>query len=212
MLLNALACRRLALRPFLSLALAAALALAGIAPASAQQAVATGTVRVHVETTVGSFTVELDAARAPLSTANFLQYVRDRHYDGTLFHRVIGNFMVQGGGYLPDGTLKPVRGGTPNESGNGLSNRRGTVAMARTADPHSGDSQFFVNLVDNIALDPSPSRWGYAVFGRVVEGMEVIDRIASVPTGSRPGFEEDAPLEPVLIVSARVVGEADAAK
>ncbi len=93
--------------------------------------------------------------------------------------------MVQGGGYLPDGTEKPVRGGVPNESGNGLSNRRGTVAMARTGDPHSGTSQFYVNVGDNIALDPSPTRWGYAVFGRVVEGMEVIDRIASVATGSR---------------------------
>lgn len=193
--------------------LPALLALAWILPATAQEVAAvTGTPRVRIETTLGAFTVELDASRAPLSAANFLQYVRDRHYDGTLFHRVIGNFMVQGGGFLPDGTLKPARPGIPNESGNGLSNRRGTLSMARTADPHSGDAQFFVNLVDNIALDPSPSRWGYAVFGRVIEGMEVIDRIASLPTGARPGFEEDAPLEPVLIVSARVVGEASAAQ
>jgi cyclophilin family peptidyl-prolyl cis-trans isomerase len=201
---NALFSRRLALLCLLS--------LAWIVPAAAQDAGVTGTPRVRIETTLGGFTVELDAARAPLSAANFLQYVRDRHYDGTLFHRVIGNFMVQGGGYLPDGALKPVRGGTPNESGNGLSNRRGTLAMARTDDPHSGDSQFFVNLVDNIALDPSPSRWGYAVFGRVVEGLEVIDRIASAPTGSRLTFEEDTPLEAILIVNARVVGEADTAK
>lgn len=204
--------RRLALRPLPWLTMALSLALAWITPAAAQQVAATGTPRVRIETTLGGFTVELDATRAPLSVANYLQYVRERHYDGTLFHRVIGNFMVQGGGYLPDGTLKPVRAVIPNESGNGLSNRRGTLAMARTADPHSGDSQFFVNLVDNIALDPSPMRWGYAVFGRVIEGMEVIDRIASVPTGARPGLEEDAPLEPVLIVSARVIGEADPAK
>jgi cyclophilin family peptidyl-prolyl cis-trans isomerase len=204
MLPNALSSRRLALLCLV--------ALAWIVPAAAQEAGVTGTPRVRFETTLGGFTVELDAARAPISAANFLQYVRDRHYDGTLFHRVIGNFMVQGGGYLPDGTLKPVRPGIPNESGNGLSNRRGTLSMARTAAPHSADSQFYVNLVDNIALDPSPSRWGYAVFGRVIEGMEVIDRIASLPTGARPGFEEDAPLEPVLIVSARVIGEADAAK
>jgi cyclophilin family peptidyl-prolyl cis-trans isomerase len=190
------------------LALPCLLALAWVAPATAQDAAITAAPRVRIETTLGAFTVELDAVRAPLSSGNFLQYVHEQHFDGTLFHRVIGNFMVQGGGYLPDGTLKPVRAGVPNESGNGLSNRRGTLAMARTAAPHSGDAQFFVNLVDNIALDPSPSRWGYAVFGKVIEGMEVIDRIASLPTGSRPGFEEDAPLEPVLIVSARVVGEA----
>lgn len=204
MLPNALAFRRLALL--------LALTVAWIVPAFAQDTAVAGNPRVRIETSMGAFTVELDAARAPLSSGNFLQYVREKHYDGTLFHRVIGNFMVQGGGYLPDGTLKPVRAGIPNESGNGLSNRRGTLSMARTAAPHSGDSQFYVNLVDNIALDPSPSRWGYAVFGRVIEGMDVIDRIASLPTGARPGFEEDAPLEPVLIVSARVVGEADAAK
>ena len=122
---------------------------------------------------------------ARLTSASFLQYVRDGHYDGTIFHRVIGNFVVQGGGYLPDGTEKPVRAGVPNESGNGLSNRRGTVAVARTENPHSGTSQFYLNVANNIALDPSPSRWGYAVFGRVVEGMDVVDRIASVATGSR---------------------------
>jgi cyclophilin family peptidyl-prolyl cis-trans isomerase len=120
--------------------------------------------------------------------------------------------MIQGGGHLPDGAEKPPRAGIPNESGNGLSNRRGTVAMARTGDPHSGNAQFFVNVADNIALDPSPARWGYAVFGRVVEGIDVVDRIASVATGARAGFAEDTPLEPVLIVSVRVVGEADAAK
>jgi peptidyl-prolyl cis-trans isomerase A (cyclophilin A) len=183
-------------------------------PAWSQEpiAVAGGPQRVRIETTLGALTVELESGRAPLSTANFLQYVRDRHYDGTLFHRVIGNFMVQGGGHLPDGAEKPTRAGIPNESGNGLSNRRGTVAMARTADPHSGNAQFFVNVADNLALDPSPSRWGYAVFGRVVEGMDVVDRIASSATGARATFEEDTPLEPVIIVSARVLGEADPSK
>ena len=146
--------------------------------------------------------------RAPLTAASFLQYVRDQHYDGTIFHRVIGNFVVQGGGYLPDGAEKPVRGGVPNESGNGLSNRRGTVALARTGDPHSGTSQFYVNVTDNIALDPSPTRWGYAVFGRVVEGMDVVERIASVATGSSGSFQEDAPLQPVVISTARIAGEA----
>ncbi len=178
-------------------------------PAWTQDAATLGTSKVRIETSLGAFTLEVDVGRAPLSVANFLQYVRDRHYDGTIFHRVIGNFMVQGGGYLPDGVEKPVRAGVPNESGNGLSNRRGTVAMARTGDPHSGNAQFFVNVVDNIALDPSPSRWGYAVFGRVVEGMEVVDRIASSATGARATFAEDTPLEPVVIVSARVLGEAD---
>jgi cyclophilin family peptidyl-prolyl cis-trans isomerase len=179
-----------------------------LVPASAQDATATGPQRVRFETTMGAFTIEVDTARAPLTSAGFLQYVRDGHYDGTIFHRVIGNFVVQGGGYLPDGTEKPVRAGVPNESGNGLSNRRGTVAVARTEDPHSGNAQFYLNVANNIALDPSPSRWGYAVFGRVIEGMDVIDRIASVATGSRGPFPEETPLEPVVIGTARIVGEA----
>jgi cyclophilin family peptidyl-prolyl cis-trans isomerase len=187
----------------------ALLLLAGpLVPASAQDATATGPQRVRFETTMGAFTIEVDTARAPLTSAGFLQYVRDGHYDGTIFHRVIGNFVVQGGGYLPDGTEKPVRAGVPNESGNGLSNRRGTVAVARTEDPHSGNAQFYLNVANNIALDPSPSRWGYAVFGRVIEGMDVIDRIASVATGSRGPFPEETPLEPVVIGTARIVGEA----
>ena len=187
----------------------ALLLLAGpLVPASAQDPTATGPQRVRFETTMGAFTIEVDTARAPLTSAGFLQYVRDGHYDGTIFHRVIGNFVVQGGGYLPDGTEKPVRAGVPNESGNGLSNRRGTVAVARTEDPHSGNAQFYLNVANNIALDPSPSRWGYAVFGRVIEGMDVIDRIASVATGSRGPFPEETPLEPVVIGTARIVGEA----
>ena len=187
----------------------ALLLLAGpLVPASAQDATATGPQRVRFETTMGAFTIEVDTARAPLTSASFLQYVRDGHYDGTIFHRVIGNFVVQGGGYLPDGTEKPVRAGVPNESGNGLSNRRGTVAVARTEDPHSGNAQFYLNVANNIALDPSPSRWGYAVFGRVIEGMDAIDRIASVATGSRGPFPEETPLEPVVIGTAHIVGEA----
>jgi peptidyl-prolyl cis-trans isomerase A (cyclophilin A) len=191
-------------RAFLPLLLAAGLS----APAWSQDAIQAGSQRVRFETTMGAFTIEVDPLRAPLTAANFLQYVRDQHYDGTIFHRIVGNFVVQGGGFLPEGTEKPVRGGVPNESGNGLSNRRGTVALARTGDPHSGTAQFFVNMADNIALDPSPMRWGYAVFGRVVDGMDVIDRIASVATGSRATFEEDTPLQPVVITTARIVGEA----
>jgi cyclophilin family peptidyl-prolyl cis-trans isomerase len=182
------------------------------APAWSQDAAPAVPQQVRFETTLGAFTVEVDPARAPLTAMSFLQYVRDQHYDGTIFHRVIGNFVVQGGGYLPDGAEKPVRSGVPNESGNGLSNRRGTVALARTGDPHSGTSQFYVNLADNIALDPSPARWGYAVFGRVVEGMDVVDRIASVATGSSGPFQEDAPLQPVVISTARIVGEAASRK
>ena len=191
-------------RVFLPLLLTAGVSV----PAWSQEAVLAGAQQVRFETTMGTFTVEVDPVRAPLTAASFLQYTRDQHYDGTMFHRVIGNFVIQGGGYLPDGTEKPVRGAVSNESGNGLSNRRGTVALARTGDPHSGTSQFYVNVADNIALDPSPARWGYAVFGRVVEGMDVIDRIASVATGSRATFEEDTPLQSVVITTARVVGEA----
>jgi cyclophilin family peptidyl-prolyl cis-trans isomerase len=198
---------------FPNLSRAMLLVAAGLcAPAWSQDAAPAGVQRVRFETALGAFTVEVDEARAPLTSVSFLQYVRDQHYDGTIFHRVIGNFVIQGGGYLPDGAEKPVRGGVPNESGNGLSNRRGTVALARTGDPHSGTSQFYVNLADNIALDPSPARWGYAVFGRVVEGMDVVDRIASVATGSSGPFQEDAPLQPVVISTARIVGEAASPK
>jgi cyclophilin family peptidyl-prolyl cis-trans isomerase len=193
------------------------LALATGLPALAQAqsslpAAPTGPVQVRITTTLGAFTVEVDPVRAPLTTANFLQYVRDGHYDGTIFHRVIGSFVVQGGGHLPDGSEKPTRPGVPNESGNGLSNRRGTIAMARVEAPHSGTAQFYINVTDNIALDPSPSRWGYAVFGRVVAGMDVVDRIASTATGARGPFAEDTPLEPVLIESATVPGDAAPAR
>ncbi|HET9693675.1 MAG TPA: peptidylprolyl isomerase [Steroidobacteraceae bacterium] len=187
------------------------LPVAGDALAQDPGSAPAGPVRVRFETTKGPFTVELDAGRAPLSVANFLQYVRDGHYDGTIFHRVIGNFIVQGGGFLPTGTEKPTRPALANESGNGLSNRRGTVAMARTEQPHSATSQFYVNLADNLVLDPGPTRWGYAVIGRVVEGMDVIDRIASLATGRQGPFPEDAPLEPVLIESAKVVASGLAA-
>jgi cyclophilin family peptidyl-prolyl cis-trans isomerase len=187
----------------------AALALFCVTSIAAAQAEPAAPVRVKFETTTGQFVVELDAARAPLSTANFSQYVRDGHYDGTIFHRVVGNFVVQGGGYSPDGVEKPTRPAIPNESGNGQSNRRGTVAMARHDDPHSASSQFYVNLVDNLSLDPAPTRWGYAVLGRVIEGMDVIDKIASVATGSKAPFGDDVPMEPVVITRASIVGPAD---
>jgi len=155
--------------------------------------------RVRLQTNKGNIVIELDPQRAPLSVANFLEYVRSGHYQGTTFHRVINNFVAQAGGYDEKQTEKPTRAAVANESGNGLSNRRGTVAMARTGAPHSGTSQFYINLGDNVALDPQVSRWGYAVFGRVVEGMEVVDAIASTETGEVGTFKSDVPLKPIVI-------------
>jgi cyclophilin family peptidyl-prolyl cis-trans isomerase len=193
------------LKLFATLALLCWVTLASAESAPAAPGTPAAPARVKFATTAGTFVVELDAARAPLSSANFLQYVRDGHYDGTIFHRVVGNFVVQGGGYALDGTEKPTRPTIPNESGNGLSNRRGTLALARHDDPHSAAAQFYVNIVDNLSLDPAPNRWGYAVFGRVVEGMDVIEKIASVATGNKAPFGDDVPVDPVVITKATVV-------
>jgi cyclophilin family peptidyl-prolyl cis-trans isomerase len=162
------------------------------------------TPRVRLTTTMGVIMLELDAQRAPLTVKNFLQYVRDHHYDATIFHRVIPGFVIQGGGYTDKNIEKPTRNPTPNESGNGLSNRRGTVGLARTGDPHSGTSQFYINIGENLQLDPQPGRWGYTVFGRVVEGMEVAMKISETPTGAKASLE-DVPLKQVLIEKAEVV-------
>jgi len=156
--------------------------------------------RVQVETSMGRFVIELDSERAPLTVANFLQYVHEGFYSGVIFHRVISNFIAQAGQYDEKYAEKKPRPTIPNESGNGLSNRRGTVGLARSADPHSGDAQFYVNLQDNGLLDPQPTRWGYTVFGRVVEGMNVIDDIGAVATGEAGPIEKDAPLKPVIII------------
>ena len=177
--------------------------LVSASPAYSQEAQQAA--RVRVQTTLGSFVIELDTARAPLTVANFLEYVRSGHYNGTVFHRVINNFVAQGGGYDEKFVEKPTRPGIPNESGNGLSNRRGTVGLARTGEPHSGNAQFYVNLADNAALDPQPSRWGYAVFGRVVEGMNVLDDIGAVATGSVGPFDKDIPLRTVVIQKVEVM-------
>jgi cyclophilin family peptidyl-prolyl cis-trans isomerase len=155
--------------------------------------------RVRVTTNLGAFVIALDVERAPLTVANFLEYVRAGHYNGTIFHRVVGNFVAQGGGFDPQYVEKPTRPGIPNESGNGLSNRRGTVGLARTGDPHSGNAQFYLNLADNAPLDPQPSRWGYAVFGAIVDGMNVVDDIGAAATGEIGPFERDAPLKPIVI-------------
>jgi cyclophilin family peptidyl-prolyl cis-trans isomerase len=163
--------------------------------------------RVAFETTHGDFTVELDAVRAPLTAENFLRYVRDGAYDGTTFHRVIANFVVQGGGYDLELRERQSRAAIANESGNGLSNRRGTLGLAREDSPHSGSSQFYVNLVDNLALDPLPTRWGYAVFGRVIEGMDVIDRIAHLKTETVATLGSDVPVDRPAIKRAWVIDD-----
>jgi cyclophilin family peptidyl-prolyl cis-trans isomerase len=167
---------------------------------------------VRVKTTMGSFVIELNSERAPLSVANFLEYVRAGHYSGTIFHRVVANFVAQGGGYDTQYVEKPTRPAVPNESGNGLSNLRGTVGMARAASPHSSNAQFYVNLVDNPSLDPQPTRWGYAVFGRVVEGMSVVDDIGNVATGSAGPLKEYVPAKPVVIQSIEILDDSAAAK
>lgn len=163
--------------------------------------------RVRVETTMGAFVIELDSARAPLTAENFMRYVRDGFYDGLIVHRVIQHFVVQGGGYDKDYAERAVHGPIANESGNGLSNRRGTVGMARDDSPHSATSQFYVNLIDNLGLNPLPNRWGYAVFGRIVEGMDVLDRIANVPTGARGPFPAEVPLEQIVFTRVFMEGE-----
>ena len=163
--------------------------------------------RVRIETSLGDIVVELNPERAPLTVESFLQYVVDDYYDGTIFHRVATGFIVQGGGYLPDLTLKPAERAIVNESGNGLSNQRGTIAMARGNDPHAADSQFYFNLVDNNNLNPRPTRWGYAVFGEVIEGMDVVDLIGAVPTGAAGEFDRDVPIEPIIIERIELIRE-----
>jgi cyclophilin family peptidyl-prolyl cis-trans isomerase len=163
---------------------------------------------VRFETSLGDFVIEFDADKAPVTVANFLQYVDDGHFDGTVFHRVIPGFVIQGGGMTADLSQKPTRKPIANEADNGLRNLRGTLSMARTNDVNSATSQFFVNLVDNAFLDhQGPRNFGYAVFGRVVEGMDVIDAIAAVKTGRKRGHD-DVPLEPVVVHAARRI-EAD---
>jgi peptidyl-prolyl cis-trans isomerase A (cyclophilin A) len=165
------------------------------------------TPRVRISTSLGSFTIELDSERAPLTTAHFLERVRAGHYNGTIFHRVVQNFIAQGGGYDPKFVEKPPGAPIFNESGNGLSNVRGSVGLARAVEPHSGTVQFYINLQDNGALNPQPSRWGYAVFGRVTEGMTTVDEIGNVATGEGDGGEltEYVPLKPIVIESAEVL-------
>jgi cyclophilin family peptidyl-prolyl cis-trans isomerase len=158
---------------------------------------------VKFETTAGTILMELDGRRAPLTVAHLLKLVDSGYYDGTVFHRVIPGFMIQGGGYTRDLKEKDAGEETiPNESGNGLQNLRGTVAMARLSEPHTANAQFFINVVDNGSLNPRPDRWGYTVFGYVIEGMDVVDKIAAVPTGPAGSFDKDVPVSPIVIEKA----------
>jgi cyclophilin family peptidyl-prolyl cis-trans isomerase len=172
--------------------------------------------KVSMETSKGAVVIELYADKAPVSVENFLRYVNDNAYDGTVFHRVIKGFMNQGGGFTPDLQKKPAKyPPIKNEADNGLKNKRGTIAMARTNDPNSATNQFFINTVDNAFLDHkdrSTRGWGYPVFGEVTEGMEVMDAIAATRTGPRGPFRSDVPLETIEIISIKVVAtEAPAA-
>ena len=162
---------------------------------------------VNLHTNQGVITLELDAAKAPKTVENFLSYVKKGHYDGTIFHRVINGFMIQGGGFAPGMRQKPSDAPISNEAGNGLRNQKYTIAMARTGDPHSATAQFFINVADNDFLNhtaPSGQGWGYCVFGKVVEGQEVVDQIKAVKTG-RSGTHQDVPEQDVVIERAEVV-------
>jgi peptidyl-prolyl cis-trans isomerase B (cyclophilin B) len=162
---------------------------------------------VHMKTNYGTLILELFSDKSPNTVANFLQYARDGFYDGTIFHRVIDKFVIQGGGFGPGMTQKAGRKPIENEANNGLRNTRGTIAMARASDPHSATSQFFINVVDNDFLNytaQTPSGWGYCVFGQVIEGMHIADQIKGVPTGSKLGFK-DVPLSDVLIEKVSLV-------
>jgi cyclophilin family peptidyl-prolyl cis-trans isomerase len=169
------------------------------------------TTQVRVTTNMGEFVIEVRNDRAPLTAANFLRYVREGFYTNTVLHRVVANFVIQGGGH--DATsfqLKPTHENVFNESGNGLQNKRGTVGLARGESAHSGNAQFYVNLVDNPDLDPVSTRWGYTVFGRVVQGMDVIEHIGETPTGSMGPFKSDSPLKPVVIEKMEIISPGQA--
>jgi peptidyl-prolyl cis-trans isomerase B (cyclophilin B) len=172
-----------------------------------QELVADNKASAILETNMGNIVIELEKEKAPISTKNFIQYVKDGYYDGTVFHRVIDGFMIQGGGMTSDMKEKPTRDPIQNEADNGLKNLKYTVAMARTPDPHSASAQFFINVGDNPALDhrnKTPIGWGYAVFGKVVEGQDVVDKIKMVKTGDK-GNHQNVPIEPVVIEKASIV-------
>ncbi|RMX02653.1 peptidyl-prolyl cis-trans isomerase [Corticibacter populi] len=195
------ACAALALHPVLA---QNATPAPTSASANAAAAATADAPRVKLETSAGPIVLELNREKAPRTVENFLQYVQDKHYDGTIFHRVIDGFMIQGGGFTPELQQKPVRAPIVLEADNGLKNERGTIAMARTMVPNSATSQFFINVANNTPLDARPGNPGYAVFGKVVEGMDVVDQIKSVPTGNQ-GPHQNVPVQPILILSASTV-------
>ena len=165
----------------------------------------TASPKVKFQTSQGDFVVELQPAKAPKTVENFLQYVADKHYDGTIFHRVIDGFMVQGGGFTPTLVQKPTRAPIPLEANNGLKNEVGTIAMARTGNPNSATSQFFINVANNASLNaPQPDGYGYAVFGKVVSGMDVVDKIRQTATGNQNGFQ-NVPITPITITSVNLL-------
>ena len=181
--------------------------LVALAPASQAESHAAPNPRVVLQTGLGEIVIELYPRQAPRTVANFLEYVDSGFYDGTIFHRVIPGFMIQGGGFNADFERKTTRATIPNEADNGLSNTTGTIAMARTRQPHSASAQFFINLADNLFLDhrDKGAGWGYAVFGRVVDGMDTVTRIGAVETGPAGPFAKDAPVQTVIITGARRV-------
>ena len=184
-----------------------ALCLGGMLALAGQAQAADPDPAVKLETNLGDIVVRLDARKAPISTANFVQYVKSGFYDGTVFHRVIKNFMIQGGGFTPDLKQKSARASIRNEADNGLKNKKYTIAMARTSEPHSASAQFFINTKDNDFLDfksQTPQGWGYAVFGKVIKGQEVVDKIAAVQTGKKC-YYDDVPMESVIIKKAVIV-------
>lgn len=196
-------------------ALFAALSFCAMFAVAPQSGSASEQPRVRLQTNIGVMVIELNHDKAPKSVDNFLRYVREGHYDGTIFHRVIPNFMLQGGGFAADYQQKPVHEPIKNEADNGLLNNRGTIAMARTSDPSSATAQFFINVVDNNFLNhtsPTPQGWGYAVFGTVVEGMDIADKIAKTPTGSGGPFSKDVPRQAVIIEKATLISESGAQK
>lgn len=181
----------------------ASIALAAITNVAGAQ---TADPQVKLTTSLGDIVVQLDPARAPATVANFVQYVKDGHYNGTVFHRVMDGFMIQGGGFTPEMQQKPTRAPIKLEAGNGLKNDKYTIAMARTSNPDSATSQFFINVVNNDMLNaPKPDGHGYAVFGKVIDGQAVVDKIKAVPTGNRGGHQ-NVPATPVVIQSATLVG------
>ncbi len=194
------------MKQLIALALGFGLAAVGGAATDGAADTATANPQIVMETTKGTIVLELDPAKAPKTVENFLSYVESGHFDGTIFHRIIPKFMAQGGGFTADMKQKPVEAPVENEADNGLKNLRGTVAMARTSDPHSATAQFFINSIDNDFLNhtsKTPRGWGYTVFGRVIQGMDVVDAMSSVQT-TRRGGHGDVPVEPIAITSAKV--------